>query len=210
MPLSMAGEVINYFYSELPPYEYINKDNKAAGIGIDAVKKLFDDSNLLFHYSSINRGIKHLEQGRYDFVSIISPSDKTRKGFHVSTSPIYSIQLGVVRHRNTPQITSFDELFAHSIVTLKSATYQSVSQQLPPEILNNIRYNVDSFDEALQLISSSKFPYFLTYQYEDKILQSKTLTFDTLIDLPVFMALSKKHPRANYLNNLMNNAIANQ
>lgn len=205
---SIAKEVINYFYSDFPPFEYINKDNQAAGIGIDAVKDIFHNENLTFHYSSINRGLKFLKLGQYDFVSIISPSGKTREAFHISTRPIYRMALGIFRLKSSPAITSFEQLPQHTILTIESATYQSVTQQLPTNVLEKIRYNVGNVEEAIQLLSSNKFIYFLSYQYDEKLKQSHELTFDSLIKLPVYMALSKKHPKASELRALMNNNIA--
>ncbi|QOL25678.1 transporter substrate-binding domain-containing protein [Thalassotalea sp. LPB0316] len=208
----LAQEKIRYFYSSLPPYEYINADNRADGMGIEAIKQLFyqNSPSIEFHFNSINRGIKLLKTGDYDLVSVIAPNEQVQKDFYISNRPLYFVRLGVIRNQSTPSLKDISQLKQQPYVALSSSAFYGLQDKLDTNNTNGMRYNVDSFEQALQLINAGKVDYFLTYDYPSKTSTLSTNVFDGLVSMPVYIAISKHHPNATALVNLVNDKLDNQ
>lgn len=197
---------ISYFYSHLPPYEYIDTNNQAAGLGIEHLKKIFSHANLSvnFQYYSIKRGINLLHQGSVDFASVISPDAKIYKKFIVSQRPIYTITLGVLRLENTPSISQITQLNKQPFATLKETTF--LFNNLTKDLQQKNRYDVKDFTQGERLIKAHKLPYFLIYDQPKKRIAS-TLTFDVLLKNPVYLIISKQHPQAKQLMAIINKSM---
>jgi hypothetical protein len=197
---------ISYFYSNLPPYEYINTHNQAAGIGIEHLKNIFSHANLSvnFQYYSIKIGINLLHQGKVDFASVISPDAKIYKTFIVSKRPIYNITLGVLRLENTPSINQITQLNKQPFATLKETTF--LFNNLTKDLQQKNRYNVSDFNQGIFLVKAHKLPYFLIYEQPKKQIAS-TLTFDRLLKNPVHLIISKQHPQAKKLMDIINKSM---
>jgi hypothetical protein len=205
--------IANYFYSSLPPYEYVNHDNQAAGIGIEHVKQILTqaDYQVAYHYNSIVRGVNFLHLGTYDFASAIAPSAKIRETFLVSQYPIYKVVLGVFRKENTAPLKDINKLKQYEFATLSATAFSFVKEYLGVHGADTYRYDVESFEHGVQLVTTNKLPYFLSYDFSDKRKNLPLLAFDTLITLPVHLIISKQHPKANdymfHIDNTMRDSV---
>lgn len=198
---------VSYFYSNLPPYEFVDKNGKAAGIGITHINAILTEAELKgnYHYYSVNKGLHLLRQGKVDFSAVISPNTSIYKDFLVSKLPIYSIVLGVIRQKTTQQISNVAQLNQHNFAALKETSF--LFNKIASVLQQKNRYNVDSFAQGVHLVNVNKLPYFLTYKHSKQPLAS-TLLFDVLITEPVYLIISKKHPQAKTLMQKIDQAIS--
>lgn len=187
-----------YFYSALPPFEFVNESGQADGIAIRHINTIFHENcdSLSFVYNSINRGIRSLETGEADFASVIEPTGVFLEDFVISNEPVMHIKLGVFRDVTKAPVSSFSELLGDNVVSLENSQFHFLEKYttgLPEHV------KVDSFENAIQLLSHNKVDYLLSYEYSTYPIEIKNITFDTLLSLPVYLAISKKHPRLEEL-----------
>ena len=195
--ISQAAEY-KYFYSALPPFEYVNESGQADGIAINHMTAIFHEKghSLSFVYNSINRGIRSLETGEADFASVIEPTGIFLEDFVISNQPIMHIKLGVFRNAEKAPVSNFSELLGDNVVSLENSQFHFLEKYTSgfPE-----HVKVDSFENAIQLLSHNKVDYLLSYEYTAYPTKASAIEFDTLLSLPVYLAISKKHPRVTQL-----------
>ncbi len=198
---------VSYFYSQLPPYEFVDDNGEAAGKGIKKVIAIFKQAqlNYHFHYYSINKGISLLQQAKIDFSTVISPNQNIYNDFLVSDNAIYTIELGVIHHKETSAITEISQLNHSNYAALKETSF--LFNKISSVLQQQNRYNVNSFKQGVHLVKANKLPYFLTYHHSEEVL-AHNITFNLLITEPVYLIISKLHPQASSLMQKINQAVA--
>lgn len=196
-----AKEPVRFFYSSLPPYEYVNESGRAEGLGIKAARQYFLDRNIevKFSYDSIARGIEGLHRGQIEFSTAIEPSKQLKSKFWVASKPLYFIQLGVFRRAGTPLIYDLSQLPELNVATLRETKFYFLEGIAESLARSKTHYQVGHFDLAVNLIRGAKLDYFLSYYHPQKHGEYLDLEFDQLMTLPVYLIVSKQHPKANLL-----------
>lgn len=197
-------EPYRIFYSSLPPYEQINSDGKAEGLGIDKIQSYFNLYGHMvdFNYNSLARGIADLHNGNVDFSTAALPNDTLRATFWISDKPLYHIKVGVFRREAAVKVVSFAELTKSPTVSLTDSNFYFLKIPGFTELPNH--YKVDDFSIASKLIRTERFAYFVSYYHPQKHSENIDLEFDELKSVPVFLILSKQHPNAEQLKPLLN------
>ncbi|WP_156886026.1 hypothetical protein [Rheinheimera baltica] len=149
----------------------------------------------IFELYSIQRGLAAL-QGDIDFTTIVAPSAALQSEFVLSKLPVYLIKLGVLRLSTTEKLADLSSLQQHDYVSLRATEFAYLPDTfaLPTEFFAK-QYKVDSLDDALRLIAHERYAYFLSYYLSRQELKYPFLVFDELLTLPVYLAMSKAHPK---------------
>lgn len=197
---------LNYFYSQSPPFEYVGPNGNAQGIGIDAIVEKLKSHNISvnFHFGSINRGLSSLNNGDADFTTAIAPTEKLKTHYYVSSTPIYTATLGVIRLKSSPSISSILELENHQFAALEGHRFKLSQVVQSNAKLTENRYDVVEYAQGINLIRSKRVKYFLTYHSVGDDLDNEELTFDALLSAPAHLAVSKAHPNALSIIEMLN------
>ena len=202
LPAQMAhAEPARFFYSELPPYEQTAADGRAEGFGIRIITQILKDADFtpVFELYSIQRGVAALKSD-IDFTTIVSPTLEQQAEFTLSKLPVYVIEVGVVRLRNTPALTQLAALQQHHYVSLTATRFFYLHDAFTasPAFLAN-RYIVSTLDDALRLVMRGRYDYFLSYFLSKQELKNPFLVFDPMMKLPVYLAMANAHPQAEQM-----------
>lgn len=189
---------LNYFYSQSPPFEYMDDNGEAQGIGIDIIVKKLQQHNVKvnFHFGSINRGVSSLSTGDTDFTTAFAPTESLEKSYYFSNEPIYTATLGVIRLKESPSISSLIDLENHQFVALESHKFKLSQIVQSSAKMKENRYNVKEYGEGINLLRARRVAYFLTYHLTENHLDNADLTFDALLSAPAYLAVAKAHPNA--------------
>lgn len=190
-------QTVSFFYSDLPPYEYTDQQGQAAGIGITQVQSLFLTLGwqVQFHFDSVPRGERALEQA-IDFTSVVAPTAAQRQQYLISKFPLYQIELGVLRTQQTPAVSQWADLLKQPYLVLRDTRFAYLQQEPFLGQLNARRYEVANTADALRLLNSGRFAYFLCYVSSQQGAPAPWLHVDVLGRYPVFLAVSRQHPQA--------------
>ena len=207
---SLVPPTLTYYYSNQPPFEFIDKDGQASGIAITRARALFQQSNykITFAFDSINRGVDNLHAGRYDISTAVSPTKALQRQFLVSKKALYSINLSAIRKQATPPITQIEQMRSVAYAAITDNTFSYIERFLQTQHPLSKRYDVATFSQGMRLVELDKLPYFLTYLNERSDAFDETLTVDLLMELPVHIIVSKRHPNANELMSIIDEQMS--
>ncbi|WP_169726048.1 substrate-binding periplasmic protein [Aestuariibacter salexigens] len=187
--------------SEQPPFEYSDENGAARGIAIDHADALFAqlEWDVNYAFNSVSRGVVNLHAGEYDISSAVSPADDLREQFYVSDHPLYEITLSAIRLASTMPVTSAEQLSDKPYAAIFENSFAFIERRLTQGTTLPQRYNVDSYEQGIRLVSLGRLPYFLTYALSDLPDSNVHLEVDTLMTLPVYLIVSKQHPEGQAL-----------
>lgn len=187
--------VVTYFYSNQPPFEFVDSSGQPNGTAIEQIKSLFSHINyhVDFEFNSVNRGVLNLHQGIYDVSTAVSPGDALKSQFWVSDQPLYQIQFVAVRKSDTPPLNSDEEPKNVIFAAMVDNAFPFIDSFLSKHI-DYQRYDVSNIEQGLHLVKINRIPYFLTYFSGHEDFSSDNLTIDVLEEMPVFLIVSKQHP----------------
>lgn len=192
-----AQPSVSFFYSDIPPYEYTNSQGQAAGIAIERVQQLFHAAGwqVIFHFDSVPRGERALEQ-LVDFTTVVAPTAQQRQQYVISELPLYQIELGVIRTEHSPPVTQWADLLHQPYLVLRDTRFTYLQGDAHWSQLLALRYEVSNTTDALRLLNSDRFAYFLSYVSSGDAAPAPWLQVDVLGRYPVYLAVSKQHLQA--------------
>lgn len=196
----LSAEAVSYFYSNLPPYEYQDEQQQAQGIGIDAIRRVLQQTGFTadFELFSVQRGLNALHN-KIDFTAVVSPTVGQQRQYVVSQYPVYQIQLGVVRLKQSPALGKLQALTHQPYLVLAETKFTHLLQRPELSTLLQQRYEVTEQQDALRLILKGRYSYFLSYGMTAQQLAHPDLVFEELEICPVHLMLSRKNKDAQRL-----------
>lgn len=192
-------QTITYFYTNQPPFEFVSKDGVASGIAAEKAQHLFANTpySLAFAFDSLNRGIDNLHAGRYDISTAVSPTKALHRTFYISNKPLYFINLSAIRKHDTTPVTQIEQISTVAYAALSENSFTFIERYLQAQHPLSKRYDVKTFSQGVRLVELDKLPYFLTYLTDQQTDYGDALTTDLLMQLPVYIIVSKHHPHAS-------------
>lgn len=153
-------------YAEFPPLEYLDDNNRAAGVFVELTRKVAEEAgfDLEFVYLPISRTYFYLKNGVIDLWPGLTQIPELQG--HVlesETSPL-PVQLSVWSLEGTPTATRFESFHDRILILIAGYTYGGLREYLEQQ--DNIRLTyAPNHLAALYMLERNRGHYLLDYQH---------------------------------------------
>ena len=187
---------VTYFYSQMPPFEYVDERGEAAGTGIARVKDVLDKAGFAsrFVFFSVPRGENELQVSA-DITSVVAPTSTQRQQWRVSQYPLYEVSLGVVRRDDVLPLQRVETLLSTPYLAMQEMQFSFLRERNGLSALTRLRSDVTDNTAGIRLIKNRKADYFLTYfPLKSESWRDEELLFEEIEILPVYLVVFNAHP----------------
>jgi ABC-type amino acid transport substrate-binding protein len=197
---SESKPVIQLAWKEVKPLSYIDKDGNHSGVFSEYLLKVVKKTGLPHNFSElpIKRIYGGLVSGKLHL--ILTPQVPSLEKFiTLSTLPISTVDVGVIRLKSSSKISKQEELRGKSIVKTLGYKYAGILPNIDTPKSNTDFLDVTDHKRMIKVIKSKRYKYALIYKTiaekiinDDQGSKDSNLIYDSLVSSDLYYAVSKK------------------
>lgn len=199
--VAQGGDVLEYGYSEFPPFFFTKDDGRPSGDLISLADGAFATASMpwVAKSYSFTRLMENLISGKSDVSMLIKHPHLIDK-VHYGTQPISTLELRAYWVGDKPPIKTREDLRAKSIITLRNYGYSGWIDYIKSPDNNIVNHATDSHDTAFKMLQFGRADYVLDYKAPSERALEKVVTKDlhysVISSFDVYLLVSKKTPNA--------------